>query len=44
MELTEKEAEEALKEMQVLGQGISTQAQVKEWIETTVTQAHGALD
>lgn len=44
LELTEKEAEEALKEMQVLGQGISTQAQVKEWIETTVTQAHGALD
>ena len=42
--LTEKEAEEALKEMQVLGQGISTQAQVKEWIETTVAQAHGALD
>ena len=42
--LTEKEAEEALKEMQVLGRGISTQAQVKEWIETTVTQAHGALD
>ena len=44
LELTEKEAEEALKEMQVLGQGISTQAQVKEWIETTVAQAHGALD
>ena len=44
LELTEKEAEEALKEMQVLGRGISTQAQVKEWIETTVTQAHGALD
>ncbi len=44
LELTEKEAEEALKEMQVLGQGISTQAQVKEWIETTVAQAHGTLD
>ena len=44
LELTEKEAEEALKEMQVLGRGISTQAQVKEWIETTVAQAHGALD
>lgn len=43
-ELTEKDAEALLKEIQVLGQGISAQTQVKEWIETTVAQAHGALD
>ena len=38
--LTEKEAEEALKEMQVLGQGISTQAQVKEWTELSGVRAY----
>ena len=43
-ELTEKDAEANLKEIQVLGKGLSTQAQVKELIETTVAQAHGALD
>lgn len=43
-ELSEKDAEAKLKEIQVLGAGISAQAQVKEWIETTVAQAHGALD
>lgn len=43
-ELSEKDAEAKLKEIQVLGAGISAQAQVKELIETTVAQAHGALD
>ncbi len=41
---TEKEAEAQLLEVQVLGKGISCREQVKEWIETTVAQAHGALD
>ena len=44
IEITEKDAEVRLNEVQVLGQGISAQAHVKEWIATTVTQAHGALD
>lgn len=44
LELTEKEAEAQLKEIQVLGTGISRQDRIKEWIETTVAQAHGALD
>ena len=43
-ELTEKDAEAKLKEIQVLGQGISVQPQVEELIKTTVAQAHGALD
>lgn len=43
-ELTEKDAEAGLKEIQVLGKGISVQAQVKGLIETTVSRAHGALD
>lgn len=43
-EWTEKEAEAQLMEMQVLGKGISTQFEVKKMIETTVAQAHGALD
>ena len=44
IELTEKDAEAMLKEVQVLGQGISTQAHIKERIETIVSQAHGVLD
>ena len=44
LELTEKDTEARLKEMQVLGQGISAQAQIKECIETTVAHAHGVLD
>lgn len=44
LELTEKDAEAKLKEIQVLGQGISVQPQVEELIKTTVAQAHGALD
>ncbi len=43
-ELTEKDAEAQLKEIQVLGKGISAQAQVQKLIGTTVQQAHGALD
>ena len=43
-DLTEKDAEAQLKEVQVLGQGISMQAQAKELITTTVERAHGALD
>ena len=43
-ELTEKDAEAGLKELQVLGKGISAEAQVKGLIETTVARAHGALD
>ena len=43
-ELTEKDAEAGLKELQALGKGISVQAQVKGLIETTVARAHGALD
>ena len=43
-ELTEKDAETGLKEIQVLGKGISAEAQVKGLIETTVARAHGALD
>ena len=42
--LTEKDAEAQLKEIQVLGRGISGQAQVQELIRTTVEKAHGALD
>ncbi len=41
---TEKEAEDMLLETQVLGTGISTNAEVKKLIETTVAQAHGTLD
>lgn len=44
LELTEKDAEAQLKEIQVLGTGISRQDRIKEWIETTVAHAHGALD
>ena len=43
-DLAEKDAEAKLREMQVLGQGISVQTQVKELIRTTVERAHGALD
>ena len=43
-EWTEKDAEAQLMEVQVLGKGISSQTNVKEMIETTVAQAHGALD
>lgn len=43
-DITEKDAEAMLKEVQVLAKGISTQAQLKELVETTVAQAHGALD
>lgn len=43
-EWTEKDAEAQLMEVQVLGKGISSQIKVKEMIETTVAQAHGALD
>ncbi len=42
-DLTEKDAEAQLKEVQVLGQGISAQTQVQELIGTVVQQAHGAL-
>lgn len=42
--LTEKDAEEKLREIQVLGNGISAGAEVKSLIETTVARAHGALD
>ena len=43
-ELTEKDAEERLQEIQVLGRGISTREQVQELIGSTVKKAHGALD
>ena len=42
--LTEKDAEEKLREIQVLGNGISAGAEIKSLIETTVARAHGALD
>lgn len=43
-ELTEKEAETMLMELEVLGTGISSEAQMKELMETTVARAHSALD
>ncbi len=43
-DLAEKDAEAKLRELQVLGQGISVRTQAKELIRTTVERAHGALD
>lgn len=44
LEITEKEAEEALKEIQVLGTGISRQDSMQELIDLTVQRAHNTLD
>ncbi len=44
LELTEKDAEEALKEVQVLGTGISRQDAMKELIDVTIKGAHNTLD
>ena len=43
-ELTEKEAEEQLKELQVLGTGISRQDNIRDVIEVTIKSAHNTLD
>lgn len=43
-ELTEKDAEAALKELQVLAQGVSAEVQMETLIEETVARAHGVLD
>ena len=44
LELTEKDAEEQLREVQVLGTGISKQDEWKDLIEVTIKQAHNILD
>lgn len=43
-ELTEKDAEEQLKELQVLGNGISRTDAIKDLIDVTIKGAHNTLD
>lgn len=44
LELNEKDAEEQLKQLQVLGNGFSKQEMVKEMIKFAIKRAHEALD
>lgn len=44
LELAEKDAEEKLKEVQVLGKGISKEDSMRETIDLTIQRAHSTLD